>query len=118
MAGPSSQISFLLDYKGSARSLQANSLNLVPLAIIKALDETFDRDFSLKYLCASTDEDPEPVAVDGEFIIKKWSTEYNRYVDVVSLLEIRGGDQLTIAPRPRADSKAEVCPLMLKSFLI
>ena len=103
MAGPSSQISFLLEYKTSRRCLQANSLNFVPSAIIKSLKETFDKDLTLKYVTSTEKYSEEPVAVEGSHIIRRWSKQYDCYVDVVSLLEIESGDRLTVAPCPRAE---------------
>ena len=41
---PSTEISFLLDYKSSRRSLRANSLNHMPSVIVKSLKETFDKE--------------------------------------------------------------------------
>ena len=41
--------------------------------------------------------------VEGDFIIRRWSEQYQCYVDVVSLIEIEGGDRLTVAPCPRVE---------------
>ena len=43
------------------------------------------------------------MAVEGGFIIKRWSEQYKCYVDVLSLIEIESGDRLTVAPLPRVE---------------
>ncbi len=63
MAGPSTEISFLLDYKSSRRSLRANSLNHMPSVIVKSLKETFDKEFTLKYITSTQSFSEEPVCV-------------------------------------------------------
>ena len=103
MAGPSTQISFLLEYKSLKRRLNAASLNHVPLAILKSLKGTFGKEFTLKYQSSTQSYHKEPVAVEGDFIIKRWSEQYKCYVDVLSLIEIESGDRLTVAPLPRVE---------------
>ncbi len=103
MAGPSTEISFLLDYNSSRRSLRANSLNHMPSVIVKSLKETFDKEFTLKYITSTQSFSEEPVAIHGDFIIRRWSSQYNCFVDVVSLIEIESGDKLTVAPCPSVE---------------
>lgn len=103
MAGPSSEISFLLEYRSSRRSLNASSLNVVPSVILKSLKERFNKDFTLKYSYSTQNASEESVAVDGDSMIQRWSSDYNCYVDVLSLVEIKAGDRLTLVPCPRSE---------------
>ncbi len=103
MAGPSSEVSFLLEYQHSRRCLTTRRLNDVPGTIKRSLRESFETDISLKYSKIPCDEDedyPEELEVQGRYMIQRWSDKFNCFVDVVCLREIRSGDRLTVVSCP------------------
>ena len=85
----------LLDFQGSKRQIVVPTCDVVCEAVTKELRRW--KEDSVVKISNDCSSSSEPARV---FILQRWSSKWNMFVDVQNLDEIVDRDRITVIPRP------------------
>lgn len=103
----------LFQFGDSKRLLNPTSADSLAQLIVEELSKFDPSALILEPGCSST---KSSLRGNNYYLVQKWSTKWNDFVDLLDLNEVEDGDKLTAIPRPAVVSKSAVVVVIALSW--